>query len=208
MAYNDMSQKAILVSEVNKLVSNKNLTADSIDADNMKSTGKYAEVEKALKTYLKDYAIEIQKIVDISEDEKIKNVLSIDNYKSDGPEFTESLAHIEEVEKTLNETSEKVLKLMDKEEIYAYIENYDLSDKYKELYKTLMLDEDTEKKLEESQTELKDTIEEYKEFLQNVKDVLNFLKENKSEWEIKNSLVMFNSQQLLNKYNTLTKELK
>lgn len=204
----DLNQKAILVSEVNKLVANKNLTVDSIDAENMKSTGKYAEVEKAIKTYLKEYAAEIQKITDIADDEKIKNILSIENYKSDGPEFNESLPYIEELEKNLSESSEKVIKLMDKEEILGYINNYDLSDKYKELYKTLMLDEKTEKDLEQSQTQLKDSIDEYKEFVQSIKDVLNFLKENKSEWEIQNNLVMFNSQSLLNQYNKLTSKLK
>lgn len=208
VVYNDLHQKSILISEVNKLVANKNLTVDSIDADNMKTTGKYAEVEKAIKTYLKEYAAEVEKMVDMAQDEKIINILSIDNYKNDGPEFNESLPYIEEMEKNLNETSEKVIKLMGKEEILGYIDNYDLDDKYKELYKTLMLDEETEKKLEESQTQLKDSIDEYKESIQKIKDVLNFLKENKSGWEIQNNLVMFNSQELLSQYNKLTKELK
>ena len=204
----DAKQKAILVQEVNKLVKNTDLSSQTIDVNDIKASGKYAEVEKAIKTYLNDYAVEVQKLVSICSDKKITNLLSISNYKSDGPEFTETLAYIDEVTKQLNESSERAIKLMEKEEMFKYIDNYDVSDKYKELYKTLMLDEKTEKDLKEAQTQLQDTIDTLKNNLEVAKETLNFLKENKDAWEIKNSLVMFNDSSLLSQYNTLTRKLK
>ena len=204
----DAKQKAILVQEVNKLVKNTDLSSQTIDVNDIKASGKYAEVEKAIKTYLNDYAVEVQKLVSICSDKKITNLLSISNYKSDGPEFTETLAYIDEVTKQINESSEKAVKLMEKEEMFKYIDNYDVSDKYKELYKTLMLDEQTEKDLKEAQTQLQDTVDTLKNNLEVAKETLNFLKENKDAWEIKNSLVMFNDSSLLSQYNTLTRKLK
>ncbi|MBQ2938134.1 MAG: hypothetical protein IJE05_04590 [Clostridia bacterium] len=205
---NDLNQKAILVQEVNKLVKNTDLSSETIDVNDIKASGKYAEVEKAIKTYLNDYAVEVQKLVTICGDEKITKLLSIDNYKEDGPEFTETLAYIDEVTKQIDESSEKAIKLMEKDEMFKYIDNYDLSDKYKELYKTLMLDEETEKDLKEAQTQLQDTIDTLKSNLEVAKETLNFLKENKSEWQIQNNLVMFNNSSLLSQYNTLTRKLK
>ena len=40
------------------------------------------------------------------------------------------------------------------------------------------------------------------------KEILNFLKQNKSGWEISNDMVMFNSQTLLNQYNELASKLQ
>lgn len=204
----DVSQKRILAQEVDKLVKNRDLSTDTIDVDDIKSSGEYAKVEKAIKTYLNDYAIEVQKLISISKEDKITNLLSIQNYKEDGPEFTETLAYIEETTKKLDEASEKAIKLMEKDEMFNYIENYDLSNKYKELYKTLMLDEETEKDLKEAQTELQNSVDKLKNNLQVATEILNFLKENKSSWQIQNNLVMFNNQTLLKQYNEYTRKLK
>lgn len=204
----DVSQKTIVAQEVDRLVKNSDLTTETIDVNDIKSSGEYAKVEKAIKTYLNDYAVEVQKLIAISKDEKMTKLLSIDNYKEDGPEFKETLAYIEETTKQLDEASEKAIKLMEKDEMFNYIENYDLSNKYKELYKTLMLDEETEKDLKKAQTELQDSVDKLKNNLQTATEILNLLKDNKSSWQIQNNLVMFNNQTLLKQYNEYTRKLK
>lgn len=204
----DVKQKALLAQEVNKLVKNTDISSETIDVNDIKASGKYAEVEKAIKTYLNDYAVEVQKLVSISKDKKITNLLSINNYKEDGPEFNETLSYIEETKKQLDESSQKVIKLMEKEEMFKYIDNYNVSEKYKELYKTLMLDEETENDLKEAQTTLQDSIDTLNNNLDTAKEILDFLKENKDSWEIKGSLIMFNNTSLLSQYNTLTRKLK
>lgn len=205
--YNFM-QEMILTNEVNELVENKDLTVDNIDINDIKTTGEYAKVEKAIKTYLNDFAVEIQKIITITGNEKIANLLTVENYKQDGPEFNETLSYIDETIKQLNEVSEKTLKLMEKDEMFKYIDNYGVEDKYKELYKTLMLNEETEKDLQEAQTELQDSINMLKNNLQVANDILDFLKQNKNKWTIDNDIVMFNSQKLLDQYNELVSKLQ
>lgn len=205
--YNFM-QEMILTNEVNELVKNKDLTVDTIDVNDIKTTGEYAKVEKAIKTYLNDFAVEIQKIITITGNEKIANLLTVENYKQDGPEFNETISYIDETIKQLNEVSEKTLKLMEKDEMFKYIDNYGVEDKYKELYKTLMLNEETEKDLQEAQTELQDSINMLKNNLQVANDILDFLKQNKNKWTIDNDIVMFNSQKLLDQYNELVSKLQ
>ncbi len=204
----NLVQKGLLINEVNELVTKKNLSKDTIDVNDIKTSGDYAQVEKAIKTYLNNYAVEIQKIITIASDERISKLLSTDNYKNDGPEFTETLAFIDETTTNLNETSEKVFKLMEKEEMTKYIESYNLSSKYNELFETLMLDSETEKELQSAKTQLQSSVEALNKNLEVAKETINFLKENKNEWRISGTMVMFNNQNLVNQYNTLIKKLK
>lgn len=204
----NLVQKGLLVNEVNELVTKKNLSKDTIDVNDIKTSGNYAQVEKAIKTYLNDYAVEIQKMISIASDERLSKLLSTENYKNDGPEFTETLAFIDETTTSLNETSEKAMKLMEKEEMTKYIESYNLSAKYNELFQTLMLDADTEKELQTAKTELQEALDSLNKNLEVAKETINFLKEHKDDWHISGSMVMFNNQSLVNEYNTLIKKLK
>lgn len=204
----NLIQKGLLVNEVNELVSKKNLSKDTIDVEDIKTSGNYAKVEKAIKTYLNDYGTEIQKMIKIASDERMSKLLSTENYKNDGPEFTETLAFIDETTTSLNETSEKAMKLMEKEEMTKYIESYNLGAKYNELFQTLMLDADTEKELQTAKTELQESLDSLNKNLEIAKETINFLKEHKNDWHISGSMVMFNNQSLVNEYNTLIKKLK
>lgn len=204
----NLVQKGLLVNEVNELVSKKNLSKDTINVDDIKTSGNYAQVEKAIKTYLNDYGTEIQKMIKIASDERMSKLLSTENYKNDGPEFTETLAFIDETTTSLNETSEKAMRLMEKEEMNKYIESYNLSEKYNELFKTLMLDADTEKELQTAKTELQESLDALNKNLEIAKETINFLKEHKNDWHISGSMVMFNNQSLVNEYNALIKKLK
>lgn len=204
----NLVQKGILVNEVNELVTKKNLSKDTINVDDIKTSGNYAQVEKAIKTYLNDYAVEIQKMIKIASDERMSKLLSTENYKNDGPEFTETLTYIDETTTSLKETSERAIKLMEKEEMTKYIETYNLSAKYNELFQTLMLDSETEKELQTAKTELQESLEALNKNLEVAKETINFLKDHKNDWHISGSMVMFNNQSLVNEYNTLIKKLK
>lgn len=204
----NLTQKTKLIKEVNNIVKNKDLTIDTIDVNDIKTKGQYAKVEEAVKTYLNKSAIEIQKLIELMQEEKIAKLLSTENYQKDGPEFTETLSYIEDTKKQLNESIDKMKKVMDTEEIYRYIENYDVSNKYKQLYKEIMMNEDTSKDLSKAQTQLKDVIDTLIYDLDVAKDTINFLKEHETEWSIQSGVVIFNTQILVNQYNEMTSKLK
>lgn len=201
-------QRALLVNEVNEITTNIDLTVDTINTENTITSGDYAKVEKAIKTYLNECGTEMQKMISIMKDERITKILSIENYREDGPEFSETLSYVEETSTQLSESLKKVVKLMDKEEMFNYIENYELDEKYKELYKELMLDEETENDLKESQEDLQNSITKLLDNLEVSKEILNFLKQNKSKWYISNDMVMFSSQKLVDQYNELVSKLQ
>lgn len=105
ISMNDISQKTVVVSEIEK-INNYGIVDSEI-----KSTGKYAEVERALK----DYILETQKFTtDISNEyknEKIVTILSADNYKKDGPDFVESKQLLASVQSKGEETKAKLLEM-------------------------------------------------------------------------------------------------
>lgn len=102
---NDISQRAVVVSEIEK-INNYGIVDSEI-----KSTGKYAEVEKALK----DYILETQKFTtDISieyKNEKIATILSADNYKKDGPDFVASKQLLSSLQSKGEETMARLLEM-------------------------------------------------------------------------------------------------
>ena len=59
----------------------------------------YVVVEDAYKRYSKDLHGVYVQIIEKLSDEKIKQILTIDTYKSDGPEFANTIAYIEQIKK-------------------------------------------------------------------------------------------------------------
>lgn len=67
------------------------------------SDGEYLQVEEALKEYLTARFQNITKISEILNNEKLENILTIDNYKNDGPEFVTTKEYIENTKQELQE---------------------------------------------------------------------------------------------------------
>ena len=97
---NDLKKEA-------KVLSKLDITKDRYNT-RIKSSGDYAVVEKAMKSYLDDSAVLMQDILGIINDEKLTKILSFDNYSKDGPEFTESLKYLEDTKKSFNNNVEKM----------------------------------------------------------------------------------------------------
>ena len=84
MFVNDIAQRALIGSEMEAIN-----TSGKVDTE-IKSTGKYADVEKALKDYVVEYQGVALDMAKEYQNEKFTQILSADNYKNDGPEFKES----------------------------------------------------------------------------------------------------------------------
>lgn len=96
------------IADINKLVSAGDFSSNLLYSklNRTVSSGDYALVEKAIKNYIKDVVLYIDKINELSRDEKLFDILSIDNIREDGPDFEQTkkyLAHIstilDEIEK-------------------------------------------------------------------------------------------------------------
>lgn len=187
---NDFAQRAIIGSEMEKIN-----TSGEINKE-IKSSGKYADVEKALKDYIVEYQDVATSISKQYENEKLTTILSADNYKNDGPEFTESKKLIEDVKKQGEDAKTKLAEMVTDVYKDKRADEVGLTGKYKDLFKSSI-------QFESELDDVNKTIDNVNNYLSKIDDVFNFLKENKSNWEVKNNRVEFKSMSQVTKYNSL-----
>ena len=198
--------KNILDKEVKSLLK-KDISKDKYTI-NTKSLFKYSKVEKAIKEYMKDYSDNIKKANDIINDETIKVILSSSNYKNDGPKFEKSLKLLEDKQKEFTNIINKLLKMTDEKEIMKYINDYNLSDKYVEVYKKYMFGKEYNKDIENNKNIIKKINDTGLNIINTDNAVLKMLKDNSDKWVIKEESIYFYSNDLLQQYNNLVQNLQ
>ena len=112
MVISDMGQEDKLkteLSEINDLANAETIDMDEINKrlDRTVTTGDYAKVEEAFKSYLRDSFNNSIEIADLINDERITTLLTAENYKTDGKDFTESKNYILTTKQKLEECKEK-----------------------------------------------------------------------------------------------------
>lgn len=169
-----------------------------------KTSGKFGEVEQAVKEYFKEYTELQEQITTIIEDEKIQKMLTTENYEQDGPEFTESKKYIEEAKQELASKIERLKGLTSEEGIMARIEEKKVGSYYVNLYKDYFFaGQDLSKEFKEVYDELDLSKQIMDTLYDNEIKILNFLTENKDHWKIQNSRVAFDNASILAQYNSL-----
>ena len=200
----ELQQESKLTMEMNEIatiIASNEYTEESINKrlDSRVTTGDYGKVENAAKTYLKDVIQLNLELIDLVKDEHIGNMLTVENYEEDGPEFTNTKAYLDTTIQRLEEMKTDYAEYMAEEKIMSYIEKENVDEYYQELYKTVM----GESQYEEISTSLDELIS----VLNKSNDIINFLKENGDSWEIQNGMIVFSTNELINKYNSLVDKL-
>ena len=204
LVVNDFRQEDILRQEMLEF---ENLTrAENIDLDQidqrireLKTTGDYGVLEKAMKDYLADVVNTSVSIANIINDERIVNALTPENYTEDGPDFVQTKQFLEQAKSDIEQYKTEVLTLLTNEGAMSYIEDKNLDQYYIDLYKEIALSEDTA--IEESNAELESSLDEAMKILDVETQVINFLSENKDGWEMQGENIVFSSEELQNQYN-------
>lgn len=194
--------------EFENLTRAENIDFDKIDQKirEIKTTGDYGVLEKAMKDYLADVVNATVSIADVLNDERIVNALTPENYVEDGPDFVQTKQFLEEAKEKMEQYKTEVLKLLSNEGAMSYIENKNLDDYYIDLYKEIALSEDTA--IEEDNAELEASLDEAMSVIDTESEVINFLAENKSGWEIQGENIVFNSEELQNQYDELVSQIQ
>ena len=200
----DFRQEDILRQEMlefENLTRTENIDLDQIDQKirEIKTTGDYGVLEKAMKDYLADVVNTSVSIANVLNDERIVNALTPENYVEDGPDFVQTKQFLEEAKGKIEQYKEEVLTLLTNEGAISYIENKNLDQYYIDLYKEIALSEDTA--IEENNAELEASLDEAMSVIDIESQVINFLAENKNGWEIQGENIVFNSQTLQDQYN-------
>lgn len=173
---------------------------DTVDMD-IKTSGDYAKVEKAIKSDYNDFYNLVDKTIYEYDNPIIEKCLSAQNYVKDGPYFIETRKELDQLKKNRKELNEEMLAIVSDKNISSKIKKYRLDDYYADLYKEYIYD---------LEILIKDVIEEDESFnktIDNVIEILDFLGSNKEHWIIEEDNIVFDDQDILDKYNWLTDKI-
>ena len=203
----DGKQEQKLKDELLEISNLTNVTPIDVDAINKKleetiTTGDYATVEKAMKSYLKDSFDNMVRIAELLNDERITGILTAENYQEDGPDFVKTKAYITSTIQELETRKNNYQEYLTEEKAMSYIENKGLDDYYINFYKTEIV-----KDMESDDTTVADSIDGIIEILRNSEKVIDFLITNKDNWKIENDSVIFSNEDLSNQYINLISQL-
>lgn len=195
-----------LKSEVNELTK-LDITKDRYNRK-IKSHGDYAIVERSIKDYMDNYAVNIQYLSKMMNDEKLSSILSYGNYEKDGPSFKESLSYLEQSKKEYNEKIDTLITNLDDENIDNYIhtkidDTYYVSLYHELIFETQMIDNlrDTKSLLEESKDKMNliyDTCIE----------TLNYLSLYNDKWKLEDGEIKFQTEDMYNYYMVLVSKIQ
>lgn len=207
--FSDMLQEDKLkteFTEINELINVETIDIETIN-DRLERTvtsGDYAVVEQAFKQYLKENFDNSIQIAQILNDEKITNILTVENYLKDGKDFVESKNYITTTRSTLESCKTKYTEFFTEEKAMSYINDKGLDRYYTDLYKQEFIG-DIETAT--SDNTVQNSIDELISILNIYEAVLNLLSENQNSWEIDGENIDFNNQNLSNEYDELTNSL-
>ena len=205
MIFSDMLQEGKLKTELLEI--NELSNAETIDMgamnnrlDRIVTTGDYAVVEEAFKSYLRENFDNSIRIAEILNDDKIITLLSVENYQEDGKDFTESKNYITSTRAELEERKNKYSEFFTEEKAMSYINDKDLDSYYIDLYKEEFVGDMSTVKNDKT---VENSIDEIISILNTEEEVLNLLSENQNSWEIQGENIVFNSDSLSNQYDEL-----
>lgn len=187
------------VTELNLLIENNDNSNINTRLNTITTSGDYVLVEKAAKNYLKDKEKLFKEMYEILDNsDNIENLLMIDNIKTDGKEFTNTISLINNTGSKLTKLRDEYQSLTSKEKIESYLTKKLREDDYYNDYyiNELMAD------MMNNQKNL-DAINKYLATVSKLKDIFTFLRENKDNWNLENDKIMFNSETLYNYYEGL-----
>ena len=201
----DKTLENTLKNEINSL-KELDITKDRYNIK-IKTRGNYAIIEKAIKDYLDEYAVNLQSVLGILNDEEFTGLLLADNY-TDDPEFKDEFAFIEKTRDRFNKKISELIDECDKDNIKNYIRTKMVDPYYIALYEELMIDDNVSRDIIESRELLGRTKERVNLILDTCDDIFNFLKNHNGEWVVENSEVKFKTQALLDQYNAYLKNIQ
>ena len=207
--FTDMQQEEKLkteLTELNDLVNAENIDMDAVNEklDRRITTGDYEKVEDAYKSYIRDNFDNSIQIANILNDEKITTLLTVENYESDGKDFTESKEYITNTRTTLEDCKNKYTEFLTEEKAMSYINDKGLDSYYTDLYREEFIGDMSSAAQD---TTVQTSIDEVITILNTSEEVLNLLSENQNSWEIDGEKISFNNESLSNEYDELINSL-
>lgn len=188
--------------EISNLVNSQDVDIDQINQklDRTVTRGDYAVVEQSFKQYLKDNFDVSMKIANILNDERLTNVLTLENYENDGKDFVETKNYISTTKDQLETYKTEYKDFFTEDKAMSYINDKNLDSYYTDLYKQELvgdIENDNDSEVVEN------AIDDIIGILDIYEEVINFLVDNQNNWDIEDDTIAFTSESLQNQYNEL-----
>lgn len=174
----------------------------------IKSSGGYYIVEKTIKDYLNNCSNKTKKIIALTEEDELKNILSYDNYSNDGSNFDRSINYLEKSKNVFNNDVNNLQKFLDKNIIYNYGNDQIKDDYYLDQYRNIMINGDLSVKLDNLDSYLIKLKENMNIIYDTSIEVLNYLKLYKDDWKLEDGEIKFKTQEMYDYYSQLTSKIK
>ena len=200
ISFNELKREVIALSKLD-------ITKDRYNRK-IKSHGDYAIVEKAIKDYMDEYAVDIQYLSKMMNDERLSTILSYSNYEKDGPEFKESLDYLEKSKKEYNEKIDKLIANLDEENIDNYIYTRINDEYYVSLYHELIFETPMIDSLKNTKTLLEESREKMNLIYDTCIDTLNYLCLYNDKWKLEDGEIKFQTEDMYNYYMSLISKVQ
>lgn len=174
--------------------------------DDVVSNDGYAIVEIVAKNYLSDVFDKILELEDIINDERMNNILTVANYEEDGPNFTETVNYLSDTKQKVLNLKASMLGDLEVNTIMSYIINEDLEESYIDLYGTLEFAK--ESNINKNKENIESAVDSFVSQIEGMENVIDFLIENKNEWEINDDMIVFDDTSLSNEYNDMISSIR
>lgn len=203
----DFSQEDILKKEIATL-QQKDIDKDRYNTK-IATKGDYALVEESIKSYLDEFAVAYQELMEmLKSDEKLNSLLTAENYENDGPEFIESREYLEYYKKTFNEKLDKLKKYVERDYIMKQITKKNLDSYYVDLYEDLMFGTITDEEWNQLSVDLKQAGNNIDDAITSMYKVYDMLEDTQGSWYVQDNNIVFEEQKDVDAYNALIQQIR
>lgn len=199
----DKLQETKLENEIKKVYSMiNNSDTDKIEKRLNKTVtfGDYAKVERAFKDYTKDVLDIVNAVNEANNDEQYLNILTVDNYSEDGPDFVNTLDYIDKQRNNVQNIYDEYNEIFSEEKAMSYINEKKLDDDFVALYL-----ENYDKTYGDSElyNDLYDTTSDILNTLSLEQIIIEFLVNNQNAWDIAGGQIVFSNDEVSQQYYML-----
>lgn len=203
----DFSQEDMLKKEIATL-QQKDIDKDRYNTA-IATKGDYALVEESIKSYLDEFAVSYQELMEmLKNDEKLNSLLTTENYENDGPEFIESREYLEHYKRTFNEKLDKLKKYVQKDYIIQQVTKKNLDSYYVDLYEDLMFGTITDEEWNQLSIDLTHAGNSINDAITSMYKVYDMLEDTQGSWYIQDDNIFFEEQRDVDAYNDLIQQIR
>lgn len=142
-------------------------------------------------------------LVTVLNDERITNILTVDNYVNDGKEFLTTRKYIKDTKEKLITGRDSYYELFTEEKVMTYLDGLTIDDYYRDFYRNEIIGDIENEKNDKT---VEKAINQIIDMLDDSEKIINFLVENKNAWEVEGDTIVFDTNELVDQYNNLLLE--